>query len=334
MLTRYRWFIGALVFYYSEKHLQHWTYFDSIYFSWTSLITLGYGDFQPLSNAGKAFFVLWALLAIPTLTVLISDLSDTVVAWVNEVTNWIGSLTIAPGKTTFYDNMRKGINKFSGGRIFESWTRTMQQDQIADEERNGRRGNLQELLERRFKDTEKAAMDQYAQEADEGVHQRDIHFYHYVLVREIQQVLADSNVSPPKQYTYDEWAYYLWLLGQNENDSTYHRNGFNTPKKDDEDAPQVGRIVDHEGCYREWSWLSLRSPMMAPGSEADWILKHLLNKLHRQLQFQGKPRRGIGHQDHPPPFSISALRGHSTGFQANRHSDGVNGMKLKQTEAP
>lgn len=323
-----------MVFYHSEQGLQQWTYFESIYFAWTSLITLGYGDFQPLSYAGKAFFVLWALLAIPTLTVLISDLSDTVVAWVNEITNWVGSLTIAPGDTTFYDNMRKGINKVSGGRIFESWTRTMQQDQIANEERHGRRGNLQELLERRFKDTEKAAMDQYAQKASESAHERDVHLYHYVLVREIQQVLADSSASPPKQYTYDEWAYYLRLLGQNENESTYHRDGFNNPKKDDEDAPQVGRIMDHEGHFREWNWLSLRSPMMAPGSEANWILKRLLNKLHKQLQFQGTPSRGIGHQDRPPPFSISELRGHSSSFQANHQSNGVNGMTHKQTEAP
>ena len=72
------WFIGALVFQHTE-YQQGWSYFISLYFSYATLLTIGYGDYQPTSNSGRAFFVLWSLLAVPTLTVLISDMGDTVV---------------------------------------------------------------------------------------------------------------------------------------------------------------------------------------------------------------------------------------------------------------
>ena len=50
---------------------QSWTYFTALYFSYTSLLTIGYGELQPTSNGGKPFFVLWTLLAVPTLTIFI-----------------------------------------------------------------------------------------------------------------------------------------------------------------------------------------------------------------------------------------------------------------------
>ena len=67
------WFIGALVFYFAE-HEQQWRYFQSLYFAYTTLLTIGFGDFKPFSNSGKAFFVFWSLLAVPTLTILISNM--------------------------------------------------------------------------------------------------------------------------------------------------------------------------------------------------------------------------------------------------------------------
>lgn len=93
------WFLGALVFWYSEEP-QGWSYFESLYFSYTSLLTIGYGDFYPKSNAGKPFFVIWSLLAVPTMTILISNLGDTVVGWLKRGTLWLGKLTILPGNIT------------------------------------------------------------------------------------------------------------------------------------------------------------------------------------------------------------------------------------------
>lgn len=67
------WFAGAAVFQACEYE-QDWSYFVSLYFSYTSLLTIGYGDIYPESNSGKPFFVFWSLLAIPSLTILISNM--------------------------------------------------------------------------------------------------------------------------------------------------------------------------------------------------------------------------------------------------------------------
>jgi len=91
------WFLGALVFTFSEKP-QNWSYFVSLYFSYTSLLIIGYGDYTPTSNSGKPFFVFWSLLAVPTLTILISNMGDTVVKAFSDFTIWIGSLTVLPGE--------------------------------------------------------------------------------------------------------------------------------------------------------------------------------------------------------------------------------------------
>ena len=58
------WFLGALVFYRVEGSAQHMSYFEAIYFCFVSLLTIGYGDFAPITNAGRPFFVVWSLLAV------------------------------------------------------------------------------------------------------------------------------------------------------------------------------------------------------------------------------------------------------------------------------
>ncbi|CAK5263240.1 unnamed protein product [Mycena citricolor] len=75
------WLLGALVFWFAES-AQEWTYFQSLYFSYTSLLTIGYGDFYPQSNAGKPFFVVWSLMAVPTVTILISNVGEILIGLV------------------------------------------------------------------------------------------------------------------------------------------------------------------------------------------------------------------------------------------------------------
>jgi potassium channel subfamily K len=66
------WLIGAMVFHFVE----HWSYFDGIYFCFLCLLTIGYGDFVPKSPFGKVFFVSWAVSAVPLMTILISNIGD------------------------------------------------------------------------------------------------------------------------------------------------------------------------------------------------------------------------------------------------------------------
>ena len=98
------WLIGAVVFWRSESD-HHWSYFEALYFAYTSLLTIGYGDFFPVSSLGKSFFVFWSLLAVPTITILISNIGDTLIRFIRDLTNFLGELTILPGDEPFIDRV-------------------------------------------------------------------------------------------------------------------------------------------------------------------------------------------------------------------------------------
>lgn len=113
------WFVGALVFCQAEQ-TQHWSYFSGLYFAYTSLLTIGYGDLRLYSNSTKASFVFWSLLAVPTLTVLISNMGDTIVKAIKEITLYLGELTFLPSDEedlSYWDRVSYGISKLSGGYI-------------------------------------------------------------------------------------------------------------------------------------------------------------------------------------------------------------------------
>lgn len=74
------WLVSAGVFRHSEKE-NNWTYFVALYFTYTSLTTIGYGDYFPTSNLGKVFFIFWSLLAIPILTNLVTAIGQVLHIW-------------------------------------------------------------------------------------------------------------------------------------------------------------------------------------------------------------------------------------------------------------
>lgn len=67
------WLLGALVLMFAEG----WSYFDCMYFCFLCLLTIGYGsDFAPKTAAGRAFFVIWAIGAVPLMTAILSTVGD------------------------------------------------------------------------------------------------------------------------------------------------------------------------------------------------------------------------------------------------------------------
>jgi potassium channel subfamily K len=96
---------------------QGWSYFLSLYFAYTSLLTIGYGDYSPASNSGKAFFVFWSLLAVPTLTILISNMGDTVIKAFRDLTIWVGSLTVLPGENGLSSTLSVGLRRLKHGKL-------------------------------------------------------------------------------------------------------------------------------------------------------------------------------------------------------------------------
>lgn len=223
------WFVGAAVFMVAENN-QHWSYFDALYFAYVALFTIGYGDFVLLSNSGRAFFVIWSILALPSLTILISNMGDTIIKWFSDATIWIGSLTVLPGEhsigvtsKTMVQRItlacREGLQRFVPFRVFGR----LPKGHTIEHEQRMASGEHEKLMLDRLAErlTTHLASEELQQaknsEAQGDPLDRDIHFYHYVLARECRVLMTDVGNNPGIQYQWEEWEYFLKLMG-NEDD--------------------------------------------------------------------------------------------------------------------
>ncbi|KAF2007315.1 potassium channel-like protein [Amniculicola lignicola CBS 123094] len=289
------WFIGALVFMKSEKP-QGWSYFISLYFAYTSLLTIGYGDYTLSSNSSRAFFVFWSLLAIPTLTVLISNMGDTVIKAFRDLTMWVGSLTVLPDEKGAMSAFKVGVKRLRSGKL------SQEKGEIGTVTHATGEQVAMDRLTEHIEEDELAEADEAEERGD--ILERDIHFYHFILAKEIGQLMRDIDASPPKQYTYQEWSYYLRLLGQDEADASNHRKPNGNHDTEDHKHPDIGRADGGEGSDDKlrWSWLGVRSPLMGNKTEAQWLLHRLSARLTLEMRNMRKD------QKESPPISMSDLR--------------------------
>ncbi|KAI1141549.1 voltage-gated potassium channel [Hypoxylon sp. FL0543] len=270
------WLVGAKIFQECEAPYQGWTYFDGFYFAFTALTTIGYGDLTPVSNSAKSFFVFWSLLALPTMTVLISNAGDTIVKGVKDGTLLLGNITILPGEHGFRKEMKQLLAKLSCGVLFmdsdieeappgflgAAQERT-DDDEDDEEDENENVGSSNDSTEinnaetnRRFeKDAEKGESSpasppakgtsiasaakpspsmqsrsnspshasSIARESFPTELPKSRAEYHLVLIDEISRVTKHLRHSPPRKYTFKEWAWYLRLIGEDESNAENHR---------------------------------------------------------------------------------------------------------------
>lgn len=97
------WLVSAGVFRHSEKEA-NWSYFVALYFTYTSLTTIGYGDYFPTSNFGKVFFIFWSLLAIPILTNLVAVIGNIFHTWLVFCSSRIRRHVFPRGGTSEHDH--------------------------------------------------------------------------------------------------------------------------------------------------------------------------------------------------------------------------------------
>lgn len=293
------WLLGALVFKYAEKP-QGWSYFVSLYFAYCSLLTIGYGDYTLSSNSGKAFFVFWSLLAVPTLTILISNMGDTVIKAFKDLTIWIGSLTVLPGEQGLATTLQIGLKRLKRGKLYQG-----DKEGPADTD-----VSADAALDRLTEHVEEEELGEAEEAGEHGDPlDRDIHFYHFVLIREMRRLMKDVNASPPRQYTYQEWSYFLRLIGQNENDPSAHRKPrveqTTDGKRRSHDLGVADGGEDAKNPYK-WSWLGIRSPLMGNKTEAEWLLHRLSATLEVEMRRMREP--DAKRRKEPPPISMADLR--------------------------
>lgn len=264
------WLIGAAIFCRSENHI-HWTYFEALYFAYTTLLTIGYGDFYPVSSLGKSFFVFWSLLAVPTITILISNISDTLIRFVKDITLFIGEITILPGDQSFHERIKD---------VFKtSWRDKWLQETV------GEKKSSQDYLNDMDNGTDRTDFSSRRRDIEAEEHKKEesarrrgdiaaenVHHYHYVLFREICKMMELATKNLSKEFDYLEWEYYLDLI-----------SGQHKPPLESSTA-QAEEDMKRQKQFREWSWIDKKNPLLGEKTEVEWLLNALTEALERELK--------------------------------------------------
>lgn len=338
------WLCGALIFYRGERTYQGWNYFQAVYFCFVSLTTIGYGDMVPKSNAGKSFFVFWSLIALPILTILISNAGGTVVKFMNEVTIRLGSITLLPGRGGIKHNAKRLIHQLSCGRLYpgpgtdvarDLENGTIQTGQVSTVETSKSKGKStnQSFHEKVVLDR-KGSMSKTAEPSrsyalhitnpDSWHHPAHTRLddlptgddLHLLIISEIQALSKHVQEDKPRRYTFEEWAWYLRLVGEDERDPLTHRKA---RPKDRTAHRKRGR--KHRGSKKssrqrlethdshnelqqpheangeplKWSWVGYENPLLGGQEESEWILEKLIDRL-RELLLDSWRQRNEGAQ--------------------------------------
>lgn len=171
---------------------------------------VGYGDYTIQSNAGKPIFVFWSLLAIPTLTILISNMGDTIVKGIRDLTIWFGELTILPGEGSTKRKLSKGAKGLMTSKMTERNKSTSTEEppggiSLPEGDRRGGMGNVSELgqgptaaaIDRLGKEYEVEELEAATQAREKGDKlSADVHLYHYLRKVPPHTILPTSQLTP------------------------------------------------------------------------------------------------------------------------------------------
>ncbi|KAF2127648.1 voltage-gated potassium channel [Dothidotthia symphoricarpi CBS 119687] len=285
------WCIGALVFWQTEKHTQNMTYFQALYFCYISLLTIGYGDLSPQSNAGRCFFVVWSLIAVPSMTILVSDLGDTVVAVFKARVDGVADFTVLPregvwrGFLDAHPALLGRLRERAGRRRVERGFEAGEGEAGVE---LGRAGG--------FNDVEAPA------EAEEVDVETTPHTHTHAslsrhLAHTIKSVSLDLRLPRPKRYAYEEWVEFTRLIRFTtpQIDPDERRGGGGGRDRggdggEDGGEDGGGGRAEEQGLV-EWDWIGADSPMTSGLSESEWVLERLCESL---IRLQMRREEGVG----------------------------------------
>ncbi|KAF1850721.1 potassium channel-like protein [Cucurbitaria berberidis CBS 394.84] len=255
------WCVGAIVFWQAEKETQAMTYFQALYFCYISLLTIGYGDLAPKSNAGRCFFVIWSLIAVPTMTILVSDLGDTVVfkfkKWSDQVADFTRRIETRAAKK----RLKKGFDTIDPRTETTAVTPDPTDRDVEDSE-----------VAADVESTVNPTIVTLAAEAEQDLTRLPSHAsLSRRLAISIKKVSIDFRLSEPKRYSYEEWVEFTRLIRLTTPERLNHYLGTVTAENEDE---------NEEGLVN-WDWIGDDSPMMSTMSESEWLLERLCESLVR-----------------------------------------------------
>ncbi|KAL4891574.1 hypothetical protein BDV59DRAFT_182048 [Aspergillus ambiguus] len=254
------WTCGAAVFWALQENL---TYFEALYFGFCSLLTIGYGDITPETNASRPFFVVWSLLAIPTMTTLISEMSDTIVAGFKRATSLVADWTVLPQIGVYKDFINKIplvaalLQRRKERKCVEQGFLVGPTDleQGREDTSSTSRPSTQPVRSSEKKPT------------DESPSAQELALR---LAYAIQRTAQDATTGQPKEYSYEEWVEFTQMIQ------------FTDPN------PNGPVLNEDEYGVLNWDWIGPRSPLVAGQTEPEWVLNRLCESIIRYVSQQGR----------------------------------------------
>ncbi|KAK4541810.1 hypothetical protein LTR36_007342 [Oleoguttula mirabilis] len=288
------WCVGAVVFWLCEHQVQGMTYFKALYFCYVSLLTIGYGDLAPQSNPGRPFFVFWSLVAVPTMTILVSDLGETVINNFKQGTFRLADFTVLP---------KHGVWREIVDR--HPWLLNWLQQRKAKIEARQR-------LEEGFPTGPEPEAVLPPPTIDELAKEEPTNYeLARRLPRAIRKTADDMKVDPQKRYNYEEWVEFTRLIR------------FSAKSEEEREAE------DEEEGLIEWDWIGEDSPMMSKGSEAEFVLDRLCESMNRYIRHIVIPPRAVGKGSYKEPPGArrddgekGSLRRHARGSMSDTQGFG------------
>jgi potassium channel subfamily K len=274
------WTCGALVFWALEDGL---TYFTALYFGFCCLLTIGYGDVTPTTNAARPFFIVWSLLAIPTMTMLISRMSDTLVRAYNRATGVVATWTFVLPTQGQWGVVRGSVPRV--GKVFVHLLTKRPSHQAVLEK--------SAEMEKKSTELEKGPVQPHrASLSPSGTKPQTLSLEDFArnptpssrdlaqqLAQTIQQTIKDALSGEAKEYTYEEWVGFTRLIR------------FTSPQRIAETDGAGGMVLDEdEFGVLSWDWIGEQSPLLAEKTEPEWVLDRLCESLVRYVAMRGKSK--------------------------------------------
>jgi potassium channel subfamily K len=227
-----------------------------------SLVTIGYGDYAPKTGAGRTFYIIWSFLAVPTMTILASHLTDTVISAFNSWSHTVADHTLLPK----YGRWRQLLKSLAERRISLPWSKARQQNSEVGNERFDlqRTQTVQNEMYAAGLDTPDIDAIQKQRDRDLEGRQPDAAALARQLALAIRRTAKDMLMETPRQYSYEEWVEFTRLIR------------FSA-------VAGPSEALEDEGMV-EWDWLAENSPMMAEHTEAEFVLERLCESLVRYLR--------------------------------------------------
>jgi potassium channel subfamily K len=274
------WLVGAVFFWQAEMHTLGMSYWQSIYFCWVSLLSIGYGDFSPHSGAGRCFFVIWSMIAVPTMTILAGDLTNTVVSVFNAWSITVADFTVLPQYGLWRNLMNQypwlflHLPGFIGNAIqrradkgdAEKKESEERDDSYAERSSSAEDGVTtkdEQYADGKLKVDFEGIVDQ--QDADK-IKQPDATALVRQLALAIRRTAHDMTVDTPREYSYEEWVEFTRLI-------RFSAVG-----------GSLDALLDEEEGMVEWDWIGEDSPMMSQQTESQFVHDRLCESLVRYLK--------------------------------------------------